>query len=91
MSAVGLLCSQKLLHMSRTDAATVGGVKYLMASQPSENARNVYYWFYANQVLHNMQDRDWDTWNRTQRKILVTSQAREGCAAGSWDTRQANA
>ena len=32
-----------------------------------------------------MADKDWDTWNRKMRKILVASQAREGCATGSWD------
>ncbi len=85
MSAAGLLCSQYLSHASRTDEAMVRGVKYLMENQPSEKARNVYYWFYANQVLHNMHDSDWDTWNRQQRAILIASQAHEGCAAGSWD------
>ena len=66
MTAAGLLCSQKLSHGSRPDEATVRGVKYLMENQPSEKARNVYYWFYANQVLHNVYDSDWDTWNRQQ-------------------------
>jgi Prenyltransferase and squalene oxidase repeat len=85
MSAVGLLCSQ-YLHAGRQDPVIVGGVQYLMANQPDEqNARNVYYWYYATQVLHNMADKDWDTWNRKMRKILVTSQAKEGCATGSWD------
>jgi hypothetical protein len=85
MSAVGLLCSQ-YLHAGRQDPVIVGGVQYLMANQPDEqNARNVYYWYYATQVLHNMADKDWDTWNRKMRKILVASQAKEGCATGSWD------
>jgi hypothetical protein len=85
MSAVGLLCSQ-YLHAGRQDPVIVGGVQYLMANQPDEqNARNIYYWYYATQVLHNMADKDWDTWNRKMRKILVSSQAREGCATGSWD------
>jgi hypothetical protein len=35
--------------------------------------------------MHNMADKDWDAWNRKMRKILVASQAREGCATGSWD------
>ncbi len=85
MSAVGLLCSQ-YLHAGRQDPVIVGGVQYLMANQPDEqNARNIYYWYYATQVMHNMADKDWDTWNRKMRKILVASQAREGCATGSWD------
>ena len=80
-----LLCSQ-YLHAGRQDPVIVGGVQYLMANQPDEeHARNVYYWYYATQVLHNMADKDWDTWNRKMRKILVASQAKEGCATGSWD------
>ncbi len=84
MSAVGLLCSQ-YLHAGRQDPVIVGGVQYLMANQPDDQSRNVYYWYYATQVLHNMADKDWDTWNRKMRKILVTTQATQGCATGSWD------
>jgi hypothetical protein len=84
MSAVGLLCSQ-YLHAGRADPVIVGGVQYLMANQPDQNARSFYYWYYATQVLHNMADKDWDTWNHKMRDILVHEQAREGCAAGSWD------
>ena len=84
MSAVGILCSQ-YLHAGRSDPVITGGVRYLMANQPDPSERNVYYWYYATQVLHNMADKDWDVWNRKMRKILVDSQAREGCASGSWD------
>ncbi len=85
MTAVGVLCKQ-YLHAGRGDAAIVGGVQTLMQNQPDEQAnRNIYYWYYATQVMHNMADKDWDTWNRKMRKILVMSQNREGCATGSWD------
>jgi hypothetical protein len=63
----------------------VGGVQYLMANQPEPQAHNLYYWYYATQVMHNMADKDWDTWNRKMRTILVNTQSREGCASGSWD------
>src|SRR5262249_14425023 len=46
---------------------------------------NIYYWYYATQVMHNMADKEWDTWNRKMRKILVTTQNSAGCASGSWD------
>jgi hypothetical protein len=84
MSAVGLLCSQ-YLRAGRADPVMVGGVQYLMANQPEEQAQNIYYWYYAAQVMHNMNDKDWDTWNRKLRTILVNTQIRVGCAAGSWD------
>jgi hypothetical protein len=84
MSAVGLLCSQ-YLRAGRADPVIVGGVQYLMANQPEEDAPNVYYWYYAAQMMHNMNDKDWDAWNHKLRSILVQTQTREGCAAGSWD------
>ncbi len=85
MTAVGLLCNQHL-RVERTDPLIDGSVKLLMANQPDEqNNRNIYYWYYATQAMHNMGDRDWTTWNRKMRKILVASQNREGCAMGSWD------
>lgn len=84
MSAVGLLCSQ-YLNAGRGDPVIVGGVKYLMANMPERESRNIYYWYYAAQVMHNMNDRDWDRWNQKLRDILVATQIRDGCAAGSWD------
>ena len=89
MSAVGLLCNQ-YLHAGKTDPVIVGGVRYLMANLPGANSPNVYYWYYASQVMHNMDDHDWDTWNRKMRKILVESQSREGCSTGSWDPDKPN-
>ncbi len=83
MSAAGLLCSQ-YLHTDRNDPVMVAGEKYLMANLPDRNARNIYYWLFANQVMHNRQDRDWDTWNHKQRENLLATQVREGCTAGSW-------
>ena len=61
-----------------------------MANLPDAGSPNVYYWYYASQVMHNMDDHDWDVWNRKMRKILVESQTREGCAAGSWDADKPN-
>ncbi|HEX3999123.1 MAG TPA: prenyltransferase/squalene oxidase repeat-containing protein [Pirellulales bacterium] len=89
MSAVGLLCSQ-YLNAGKTDPVIVGGVRYLMANLPDGGSPNIYYWYYASQVMHNMDDHDWDVWNRKMRKILVESQSRAGCSAGSWDPDKPN-
>jgi hypothetical protein len=84
MSAVGVLCSQ-YLNVDSKDPVILGGVQVLMASQPSVSNRNVYYWYYATQAMHNMADEDWDTWNLAMRKALLETQEHQGCAAGSWD------
>jgi hypothetical protein len=85
MTAVGLLCRQ-YLGAKRDSPMLTGGVDYLMKNLPDPNQKNVYYWYYATQVLRNMNNYEWDNWNRKMRKLLVESQSREeNCSKGSWD------
>ncbi|HEV3023738.1 MAG TPA: prenyltransferase/squalene oxidase repeat-containing protein, partial [Pirellulales bacterium] len=84
MSAVGLLCSQ-YLGTKRESPLMKEGVEYLMRNLPARGNTSVYYWYYATQVLHNLPGPQWDEWNRTTRKVLIESQVKQGCAAGSWD------
>jgi hypothetical protein len=84
MTSVGLLITQ-YLGATRNDPTVTSGVRYLMNNMPDLKTRDVYYWYYATQVMHNMCDKDWDTWNRKMRKILVDTQCKTGCATGSWD------
>jgi len=84
MTSVGLLCSQ-YMGLHRDDPVMIEGMKYLMSNMPNIHAHNVYYWYYATQVLHNVPGPEWDTWNRQMRRVLIDSQSKEGCAAGSWD------
>ncbi len=86
LTAVGLLCYQHL-GVPRTDPAMIEGTAYLMKNPPDAGERNVYYWYYATQVMHNQPGPDWDDWNRKIRKILIDSQVKDGCAAGSWDPK----
>lgn len=84
MTAIGLLCLE-YMHTPRTDPALIEGTDYLMKSLPDSGPRNIYYWYYATQVMHNQMGPAWDTWNRKMRHILISTQCREGCAGGSWD------
>jgi hypothetical protein len=84
MTAVGLLCSQ-YLGARRSDPLMVAGTARLMANLPDAAHRDLYYWYYATQVMHNQPGTEWDVWNRRIRNLLVECQDREGCAAGSWD------
>ena len=52
----------------------VGGMAYLLNHLPDENFSNVYYWYYATQVMHNMSGYEWDTWNRTYAEVLIRRQ-----------------
>ncbi len=84
MSAVGALTTQHL-QKKASDAAILGSAAWIMEYKPSRvGLRDVYFWFYGTQVMHNLGTRDWDAWNRAAGETLVGMQQREGCAAGSW-------
>ena len=85
-TAVGLLCEQ-YMHM-RDDPAMLEGVTALIQHLPDPDGpdgHNLYYWYYATQVMHNIPGPDWDKWNRKMRHVLIETQATEGCEAGSWN------
>jgi hypothetical protein len=84
MSSVGLLCTQ-YLGAKRDDPAIQEGLAYLMTRLPTANEQDTYFWYYATQVIHNLPGPDWDKWNREMRRVLIDTQVKEGCAAGSWD------
>ena len=87
MTAVGLLCRQ-YMGATRDNAMMRDGMQYLMRGQPDPHAPpNIYYFYYATQVMHNMSGQEWDTWNRKMRKVLVDTQKRDAgaCGNGSWD------
>jgi hypothetical protein len=84
MTAVGLLCSQ-YLGARRDDPAMNEGKAYLLGNSPENGLRDIYYWYYATQVMHNILGPDWDRWNRQMRRILIQTQNKDGCASGSWD------
>jgi hypothetical protein len=85
MTAVGLLARQ-YLGAEHDSPMLAGGAKYLAKHLPDEETSNIYYWYYATQVLHNMPGKDWETWNGKMRDLLVRTQVRDDtCAKGSWD------
>jgi hypothetical protein len=63
------------------------GSLYGYQNLPDPRSPNVYYWYYATQVMHHHAGDEWGTWNRAVRKILVQSQCKAAgsCANGSWD------
>ena len=82
MSAVGLLCNQ-YSGMQRTDPAMIEGMNYVMSNLGGAK-NDSYFLYYATQVMHNLPGPEWDTWNRNARKHLISTQIKDGCAAGSW-------
>ena len=72
----------------RKQPALEAGVKYLAATGPSRN--DMYYNYYATQVLHHWGGEEWQKWNEVMRERLVGSQCKTGHAAGSWDVADAH-
>lgn len=49
-----------------------------------EGECNLYYAYYATLALHHYGGEHWDSWNSGLQEMLVRTQARQGCEAGSW-------
>lgn len=86
LSAEGLLCRQ-YLGWPHDDPRLDAGVEYLLANLPEWDKRNVYYWYYATQVMHHMEGKPWRTWNDRMRELLPENQEKRGKERGSWNPR----
>lgn len=86
MTAEGLVCRQ-LMGWSREHPAMLAGTSLIADHLMGSEERNIYYWYYATQLLHNMKNKDWERWNVRVRDGLVSMQTPAGknCDAGSWD------
>jgi hypothetical protein len=59
------------------------GIEILSESGPDFG--DMYYNYYATQVMHHWGGEAWNKWNRVMRDHLIETQIREGHATGSWD------
>lgn len=87
MTAEGLLCRQ-YLGWKRNNPKLLEGVAWL--SQPENqisytDGRDVYYWYYATQVMHHMEGEPWEKWNRVMCQTVPKAQVQDGREKGSWD------
>ena len=82
-TAIGLLC-RMYLGWKRDNPALERGVRMLSKRGPSPS--NMYYNYYATQVMRHWEGEPWENWNRQMRDQLVHSQAKQGHEEGSWFT-----
>ena len=68
MTAEGLL-SRQLLGWPRNYPPLVKGAAQIAAHLETLDERNIYYWYYATQLLHNMKNKDWESWNPKVREL----------------------
>ncbi|MDP6446540.1 MAG: hypothetical protein QF805_22300, partial [Pirellulaceae bacterium] len=83
MTAEALLCRQ-YLGWKRSDERLIEGVDVLLTNPVDYGDENVYYWYYASQVLHHMGGKQWDRWNKVMRQAIPNAQLKTGAERGSW-------
>ncbi|MBM82698.1 MAG: hypothetical protein CMJ78_19215 [Planctomycetaceae bacterium] len=90
MTAEGLLCRQ-WLGWPRKNPFMHSGVNYItkeeFAPEWSSGRRNVYFWYYATQTLHNIGGDKWQSWYKKVAKEIVANQTRLGSSAKGKDVR----
>jgi hypothetical protein len=84
MTAEALLCRQ-YLGWQQDDPRLVAGAEYLLKNLPDWEDRDVYYWYYATQVMHHMEGKYWPVWNQVFSALLIKNQETKGPEKGSWD------
>ncbi len=80
-TAIGILC-RMYLGWKKTNENLQSGVDYLSRHGPS--GANMYYNYYATQVMRHWEGEEWLNWNSQMRDQLVHAQAKQGHEDGSW-------
>jgi hypothetical protein len=86
-TAIGLLC-RMYMGWDRNHPGILQGVQQLGAWDPDLSAdgraANMYYNYYATQVMFHFGGEPWKKWNNRLRDRLVAAQSKQGHARGSW-------
>lgn len=81
-TAIGLLC-RMYLGWPREHGSLGKGVAYLEQQGPKLD--DLYYSYYATQVMRHFGGQPWQNWNSKMRDLLIESQVKQGSDAGSWE------
>ncbi|MSQ93004.1 MAG: hypothetical protein EXR98_00440 [Gemmataceae bacterium] len=85
MTAVGLLCRQYMENWGPSNPKMIDAVnKFIKTTSP--DVQDVYYYYYATQVMHHFGGEAWRDWNEKMRENLVRKQEKNEKSAnfGSW-------
>ncbi len=84
MTAEGLLCRQ-YSGWTYKEPLLIGGANFLLQRHPpGGRSHDIYYIYYATQVMHHLGGEPWKQWNPLMQAHLLGSQESEGHATGSW-------
>ena len=84
-TAVGLLC-RMYMGWGKSNPGMIDGSGAIAEKGPDvrSSGANMYYNYYATQVIKHLGGNDWKKWNVKMRDFLVKSQGKKGNEAGSW-------
>lgn len=88
-TAIGLL-SRLYMGWRYDNPLVERGADYLLKLAPQEESsvsaplENLYYCYYATQLMHHIGGERWEEWNRRVRDPLVAMQETRGHSRGSW-------
>ena len=80
-TSIGLLC-RMYLGWGRDDRRLHYGVAYLSEVGPSKS--DMYYNYYATNVLSHYGGPQWEAWNEKMKAYLLQTQSQRGYTNGSW-------
>ena len=79
-TAVGLLC-RMYLGWKKDHPGMQEGAKRIAKQGPNND---LYYDYYATQIMHHMEGEMWLSWNNKMKAMLLKSQSNKDHEAGSW-------
>lgn len=82
LTSVGMLC-RMYQGWPKDHPGILGGVEMISKTGPKYD--DLYYTYYATQVLRHFGGEDWLKWNAQTRDLMINKQIKEGVDAGSWD------
>jgi hypothetical protein len=81
MTAIGTFIKM-IRGVSKSDPSIRRAIEYLSKTAPNES--DVYFNYYASQVLFHFGGKFWENWNDRLREYLIKTQGQSGHTAGSW-------
>jgi hypothetical protein len=79
-SAIGLLC-RMYLGWKKDNPSLQDGVTRLAKTGPTTD---LYYDYYATQIMHHMEGEMWMAWNNKMKDLLLKTQGKKDHESGSW-------
>lgn len=85
LTSVGLLCRVYMDGWGDQNVGLTAGVEGINRNPPTPDKINMYYYYYATQVVHFYGGDEWHKkWNPKMRDMLINLQSKDGTNAGSW-------